>query len=42
MNFINSLLNHIVLSSDVVVTSTLCMMIGINRHTVLEYFNFSI
>jgi len=42
MNFINSLLNHIVLSSVVVVTSTLCKMIGVSRNTVLEYFTFSI
>jgi len=42
MNFINSLLSHIVLSSAVVVTSTLRKMIGVNRNTVLEYFTFSI
>jgi len=42
MNFINYLLNHIVLSSSVVVTSTLCEMIGVNRNTVLEYFTLSI
>jgi len=38
----NSLLNHIVLSGSVVVTSILSMMIGINRNNVLEYFTFSI
>jgi len=32
MNFINYLLNHIVLSSAVVVTSTLCKMTGVNRN----------
>jgi len=42
MNFMNSLLNHILLSSAVVVTSTVCKMIGVNRNTVLEYFTFSI
>jgi len=43
MNFMNSLLNHIVLSSSVVVTSILCTMIGVNRNAVLEeYFTFSI
>jgi len=42
MNFINSLLNHIVLSSTFVGTSTLCEMIGVNSNTVLKYFTFSI
>ena len=42
MNFINTLLNHIVLSNTVVGTSTFCDMIGVNSNTVLEYFAFSI
>jgi len=42
MNFINSLLNHIVLSSTVEGKSTLCKMTGVNGNTVLEYFTFSI
>jgi len=38
----NALLTHIVLSSAVVMTSTVCKMIVVNRNTVLEYFAFSI
>jgi len=48
MNFINSLLNHVILPCPgaVVVTSTVCKMIGqcmcVNSNTVLDYFTFSI
>jgi len=38
MNFMNFLLNHIVSSSTLVGTSTLCEMRGVNSSTVLEYF----
>jgi len=40
MNFINSLLDHIVLSSAVVVTSTACKMTDVNKNAVLEYFTY--
>jgi len=41
MNFMKSILNHIELSTSVVM-STLSKVIGVNRNTVLEYFTFSI